>query len=149
MRKQSDVVGTCQRRSMAATPTQTSLWDTKVDGETTVDVMRQRNQKAMVMCQACPLLEVCEAMLSDHEKQGIAISGVVAGRYSDVPVHASSQGAEPRQSTCRGCHEQMRPQYVSSHSKKRNQPEQRHMGEGLCDRCYPQISRAARKGRAA
>lgn len=147
MRKQSDVVGTCQRRSMAATATRPSLWDTKGDGETTVDVMRQRNQKAMVLCQACPLLEACEAMLSDHEKRGIAISGVVAGRYSDVPVHTSSQGAEPRQRTCRGCHEQIQPQCLApgprSHRKKKLSVHI-HVGEGLCQWCHPQISRAAR-----
>lgn len=145
MRRQSDVVGACQRRSMAATRTRPSLWDTKVPSETTVDVMRQRNQKAMVLCQACPLLDACEAMLADHEKQGIAISGVVAGRYSDVPVHPSNRSAEPRQIACRGCQEQMLPQYVSPYCKQPNRPERRHVGEGLCDWCYPQISRAARR----
>lgn len=145
MRKQSDVVGACQRRSMAATRTRPSLWDTKAPSETTVEPMRQRNQKAMILCQACPLLEACEAMLADHEKQGVAISGVVAGRYSDVPVHPSNRGAEPRQITCRGCHEQMLPQYVSPYTKQKNPPERHHVGEGLCDWCYPQISRAARR----
>lgn len=145
MRKQSDVVGACQRRSMAATATMPSLWDTKAPSETTVEPMRKRNQKAMILCQTCPLLDACEAMLADLEKQGIAISGVVAGRYSDVPVHPSNRGAEPRQITCRGCHEQMLPQYVSPYCKQSPRPERCHVGEGLCDWCYPQISRAARR----
>lgn len=129
---------------MAATATHPSLWDTKADGETTVDAMKERNQKAMVLCQACPLLDACEAMLSDHEKQSIAISGVVAGRYCDVPQGAVTQGAEPRQVTCRGCHEPMQPQHLAPRRRKKRLSVRIHRGEGLCDWCYPRFSRVAR-----
>jgi len=82
--------------------------------------------------------------MANHEKQGAVISGVVTDCCSDVPVHASSQGADPRQLACRGCREQMCPQYVSPHAKRRNHPERHHVGEVLCDWRCQRVSRAAR-----
>ena len=140
----NDAMGICQRRDMAATDMQPSLWDAKRDGADTVEDMLFRHRKARVYCHQCPLLDACEAMLSEHEKLGIAISGVVAGRYSDVSQGAVTQGADPRQRTCRGCHEPMQPQHVAPRRRKKPLHVRIHVCEGLCDECYPRFSRAAR-----
>lgn len=134
MRRQANV-GVCQRRSMAATTGKPSLWDPR-SGREEEGVFQDRHHQAAVLCQQCPLLDACEAALSAHEKVGVYIAGVVAGRYSDV----ARRDNENRLVHCRSCGDRMLPQAVVGGTAK----QRKHVGEGLCDWCYPQWRRAAR-----
>lgn len=95
------------------------------------------------LCLMCPVLEACEAYLSDQERAGNHIDGVIAARYSDVC--APGTFPDRRQTHCSGCGKAMRPQRergLSGVAKKRHKPPRRkHVGEGLCDKCYPRLSR--------
>lgn len=145
-------LGICQQRDMQATPSAPSLWDPSAAGEP-VARMRKRHQQAKLLCAQCPLLEACERMLSACEWRGVRVAGVVAGRYSDRPQPLTS--SDPYQLCCRWCGGPMDPQaLVAAHARKRcchtpYQYKQRHMGEGLCNRCYQGHSRAARAARKA
>lgn len=137
MRK-NELLGVCQRRSMAATAGKPSLWDPQADaGREREEDVNQRHRSAKIMCQACPLLDACEAALSAHEKAGVLIAGVVAGRYSDV----ARKDNEHQLVSCRLCGEDMLPQAMTRKTIK----QRKHTGEGLCDWCYPQVSRATRR----
>ena len=108
--------------------------------------------KARVLCAACPVLEACESYLADMERAGICVAGVVAGRYSDLfPNSVSGTGPRKlpdaddpeRQTTCRGCGERMWPQCTPP-ALIVETPAPQHQGEGLCNDCYPQLSRTNR-----
>ena len=105
--------------------------------------------KARVLCAQCPELEACEADLSEAERAGKSIAGVVAGRYCDLPAARASLAPPkvlPRpevveqQSHCRGCGALMWPQCTPPRRVAESTAPQ-HKGEGLCDECWPQMHR--------
>lgn len=115
-----------------------NLWETRPKEPT--EQRRERHAQARMLCQSCPLLEACEAALSDLEVQGLGVDGVMAGRMSDVPGY----GVVEKQDRCRVCGLRLQPQKRVA-EKRRLLPGQRpHVGEGLCDRCYPEHHRQAR-----
>ncbi|RSZ61523.1 hypothetical protein EAH68_12725 [Corynebacterium hylobatis] len=144
--KASDVLGICQLTANRARPDRPSLWDSRYTGEKIPDVLA-RHKAARLACVHCPLLNACEAMLSDHEAQGIHIEGVVAGRHTDFVAHWAKQDSDLVQTECRGCRRPLQPQ------KDRDRPlrgaQRPHVGEGMCEVCYPRFSRAARQKKAA
>lgn len=122
-------------------------WDGPRPDEESVRV-RQRHSKARSFCQRCVLLEVCEEALSDMERASIHVEGVMAGRYSDVRGYGqSSRDREFRQANCKFCGVVMRPQAPSQQRDLKTITVQfaRHMGEGLCEGCWPTKRRARRQ----
>ena len=117
------------------------LWDPQFEQEKHQD-MEQRHSQARVLCFQCPCLRDCEQRLSEFERQGVGISGVVAARYSDVPAMARNNGHS--QLECSICGERMRPQ-SDMHAEERRRPgsmkgvSRFHMGEGKCDTCWPKF----------
>src|SRR5699024_3902887 len=112
--------------------------------------VKLRHQAAILACAQCPRLEACEADLTESEKAGIPIDGVMAGRYSDTAtwwMRGCPEMTAFMQTHCRACQEEMRPHIPGKRSK--HTPDRRHVGEGMCDQCYPVFSRAARRGRGA
>lgn len=141
----ADVKGLCQR-SEFRTASGPSLWDSGAYQELTTKV-DARHVKARQLCHQCPLLEQCERMLSDFERRGEPIDGVVAGRYADVP------GLRKERPMCLGCgvelislaeQSEARPDHRKAKLARRRR--KAHIGEGLCRTCYPKLSRQARKG---
>lgn len=115
-------------------------WDGRRQGEES-DSVRARHAYARQECMRCPLLDACEAYLSDQETDGTRVDGITAGRYSDVNPHEPSDVAF-QQTTCRGCQESMRPQRTPA-KPPRLTPRKKHRGEGLCQDCWPNLSRQA------
>lgn len=139
----SEIVGICQQKEFQATNNSASLWDPIVSREKYEQVDR-RHKIARTLCRKCPLLEPCERMLADAEERGEIIAGIVAARLSDV------KSPDRHQHSCVVCGEKMRPRrHVSKGIVKPTSPPRDHVGEGLCDRCYPVFSRSARKKVAA
>lgn len=132
-------------RPPAGTP---SLWDGRWHREST-DEVKLRHQAARLACAQCPRLEGCEKALSEFEELGIAIDGVMAGRYCDVGLwwtRGRPELAMFLQTNCRACGEEMRPRVPGKLAKYTT--DRRHVGEGMCDKCFPVFSRAARRGAA-
>ena len=135
--------GTCSRTEYSG------LWDSITVEQPTKEMLIMQ-ARARVLCLQCPLLEACEDYLSACEQEGLAVDGVIAGRFSDV--YAGNWQLEHQiQSHCLGCQTHMLPQKVPP----RRDPEQfrslrrKHVGEGLCDQCYPALSRRASLGACA
>lgn len=103
--------------------------------------IRERHNTARAECRRCPLLDVCETYLSDSERAGEEVAGVVAGRYSDV--HQYAQRDEWRQKACRFCGDKLKPQRPPLR-KKPPQGARQHVGEGLCEDCYSTQCRAVK-----
>ena len=132
---ETETVGICMRRENRGTATTPNLWEAPRDQERMASVV-QRHQRARLLCRRCPLLDACESYLSATEKDGKRVGGVVAARYSDI----RPAWTEEWQSACAGCGKPMRPQHVSQRSKPRKTA-RIHVGEGLCDDCYPRLRR--------
>lgn len=140
--------GVCQRWRRKAGKGEAIPWDSFDKA-----VLRKpAHEQARLLCATCPALEACEADLSEAERAGKSIAGVVAGRYCDLPAARASLSPPkvlPRpevaeqQSHCRGCGELMWPQCTPpARVAASNAPQ--HHGEGLCENCYPHLSRTAR-----
>lgn len=131
-------------------------WDSRLHrdgrGEQAKEAVAKRHNLARQLCQRCPLLEACERYLSATERAGIRVDGVVAGRYSDTPSHGWILGPahipdgneEGRQTNCRACGQPMWPQVVSP-ERATERGGQRHVGEGLCEICFPRFARHNRR----
>lgn len=144
MKNRKKPAGLCwmeENRPPAGRP---SPWDGRWHGEKAEMVLR-RHQVARLACAQCPRLEDCEATLSDFEKEGAGVDGIMAGRLCDVVVHGGNPVAI--QSHCRACREKMQPQAKAPKGKVLHH-ERFHVGEGMCNKCHPQFSRAARRGAA-
>lgn len=144
---------------------QQSKWQRKAHGGEIIpwdsipyaDKREAAHAKARVLCASCPVLEACERYLSDMERAGVCVAGVVAGRYCDLlPNSVSGAGpqrlppadAPERQTTCRGCGQRMWPQRASP-QRVAETPAPQHQGEGLCNDCYPHLSRTNRTNRTS
>lgn len=128
----------CHRSRMKG---ETSLWDTRLPKESTQEMIA-RNLRAKLICHQCPLLEPCEKYLSACEQQDLPITGVIAGRYSDVRTRHMANDLMTLQRTCRACSAELIPQSGKTHYVS---PQARaHKGEGLCEQCFPIFSRTAR-----
>lgn len=112
-----------------------SLWESRRDSMRELhSVVAERHRQAKVLCKMCPLLRQCEQALSDFEKAGTPVDGVMAGRYADTGGYHGSKVNVLK--VCEGCGQRMIPQ------RKKPQPDQRqHVGEGLCQDCYPMFGR--------
>lgn len=102
----------------------------------------RRQRRAKIDCHRCPILDACERYLSACEKQKIPIDGVVAGRWPDWTKSEITARVKRLQKHCRHCGHPMRPQWRATDPNPRNVPQ--HVGEGLCNACWPTHSRAAR-----
>ena len=120
----------------------TAPWDGRNPGEPSAEV-RDRHEQARRKCHRCPLLTACERALSDMEKDVLRVDGVMAGRYSDVKPYNHTD-LEFTQSTCRGCQHPLLPRGTVSQNRKHPDGARRHIGEGLCEDCYPRLARAVR-----
>lgn len=129
----------CWRKRHATTPTP---WEGRLPKEPSEDV-RIRHDQARIQCHLCPLLNACERALTAMEKRALRVDGVMAGRYSDVYPYSHVDN-EFTQTTCRGCHAQLKPQGPVSNNRKSPKEARNHQGEGLCDKCYPKLARAIR-----
>lgn len=149
-------VGVCQteRWRKALRRGEIIPWDARVSTErkdAKPDTALERQEYARALCARCPVLEACERMLSDKEKLGECVLGVVAGRFSDVtpegwksgPKRLPTHPVDGRQTHCRACGKAMWPQGTAPRKVAASSSPQ-HRGEGLCASCYPQFSRAAR-----
>lgn len=135
----SDVMGVCALPGHESSRAQPSLWESR-RGKEPIEEMEERHRQARFLCQRCPLLDPCERALSDMELKSIPIDGVMAGRYGDVAYGSLWEGDVQR--TCAVCGELMNPQRKY---RKRTPPVARnHMGEGLCEECFPIFSRKNR-----
>lgn len=119
-----------------------SQWDGRQPQEPTTSVLA-RHERARLQCHHCPLLNACERALSEMEKKGLRVDGVMAGRYSDVLDYSKAE-RDLTQTNCRGCQATMRPQGRIGNSRRLPEQTRQHAGEGLCEDCYPRLSRAAR-----
>lgn len=138
-------VGVCQYQANRPRADWISPWEGRRERELTAAV-RHRHHVAKLACARCPLLEECEQMLADHERQGLGIDGVVAGRYTDVVDwwHNREGEREFYQQRCQACKEKMAPQR-GYRGRPRTRRIRTHVGEGLCADCWPSFSRAARR----
>lgn len=118
-----------------------SPWDGRAPKEASEDVQK-RHEYARTQCHRCPLLHACERALSDMEKKRLRVDGVMAGRYSDVATNSGED--EFTQLHCRGCTTPLLPQGGIEHRRKVPHGARRHLGEGLCEQCYPRLARAVR-----
>lgn len=128
------ILGICQRPENKPRG-EPSLWDGGWPHER-ADSVQARHMQARIECARCPLLEACEEMLSDFEREGLAIDGIVAGRKCDC---CRLVGSKISKIACRACKKTMSPQSA---------PQARwplHAGEGFCEECFPHFSRKARK----
>lgn len=153
-----DGQGICQSRKWrtGAHKGEVIPWDGKVVKERhhppAGDMTLHRHEEARLLCQRCPVLDACENYLSDMEKRGISVNGVVAGRYSDTPPGGWEKGPakipsadiNEQQTTCRACREPMWPQ-ITAPERVAKQGGRQHKGEGLCDLCHPRFARQVRK----
>lgn len=128
----------CRRNRTKGKP---SLWDDRLPNEKTEDLLK-RNHQARLLCNQCQLLDQCETYLTEFEKEGLPIAGVIAGRYSDVRTHHNSDNTTT-QTTCKTCEIKLIPQ--ARKNKKPHKNIALHAGEGLCTQCFPKYSRTARK----
>lgn len=131
-------------------------WDSQLPsdgrGEKGKQTADKRHNLARKLCQRCPILDACERYLSDTERAGVRVDGVVAGRYSDTPsygwilgpAHIPDGNEKGRQTNCRACGGPMWPQ-VTSPEKAQRLGGHRHIGEGLCELCYPRFARHMRR----
>lgn len=117
-----------------------SPWDGRRPGEETTSVA-ERHAVARQECMRCPLLDKCEHYLTDQETEGARVDGVIAGRYSDVDPLSKNEH-QFWQTTCRGCEKDMIPMRPTG-SKRSRGLRRKHTGEGLCDECFPVLSRQA------
>lgn len=137
-----DAVCVCRRPEHKPTRKNPSVWESNREGEK-AESWERRHRQARVLCRSCPMLDACETELSRLEKEGKPVDGIVAGRYCDIPVHAGPRQHAFTTVTCRGCQERIIPQAKADapwHPGK-----VLHVGEGLCENCFPRYSRAARK----
>ena len=152
-----DGLGICQRHTWreAALHGEELPWDSRLGYERrglSNDATATRHARARGLCQCCPLLDACERYLSDMEQAGVGIDGIIAGRYSDTPDHGWDTGPKklppaPRegvQTHCRACREAMWPQ-ATDPDRVATQGGPRHVGEGLCEHCYPRFTRHSRR----
>ncbi|MCQ4611874.1 hypothetical protein [Corynebacterium sp. CCUG 51687] len=147
------IQGTCQRRKWRRKANQGERipWDSADK----VVIRDPEHAKARLLCASCPALEACENYLADKERAGVSVAGVVAGRYCDLPAARASllppkvlprpEVAE-QQSHCRGCGALMWPQCTPPARVAASEAPQ-HQGEGLCENCYPHLSRTNRNTR--
>ncbi len=121
-----------------------SPWDGRRPSEPTEDTLA-RHEKARLICRRCPLITACERALSDLERQALRVDGVMAGRYSDV--HPGVAGGESAfcQRVCRGCQVPLIPQGTIHPRTKIPADARPHLGEGLCEDCYPWLALATGK----
>ena len=141
-----DGMGLCQQSAARPTEEHLSLWESRRDSsnpacaETNADAAA-RHARARAECSRCPLLDICEQALSDMERHGVLVDGVMAGRFSDL---ARASNGQPLASAriCRGCRREMAPQIDRWRTRRRS--ELIHQGEGLCQHCWPRFSRTAR-----
>lgn len=147
------IEGICQQKKWRRKVRSGELipWDTT--GST--ELREAAHAKARMLCASCPALEACEAYLSDMERAGISVAGVVAGRYSDLALSATpsrkikklpEEDAVERQATCRGCGQRMWPQFATPDLIAQT-PAPQHCGEGLCENCWPDMRRRSRNRR--
>lgn len=131
------LIGTCQLPRARSTGADVSLWESRRSREDK-DSVGQRHLRARLECWVCPVLEACEAALTDMERQGQHVDGVMAARYSDVK---SRDALGIHQAKCRGCHVSLWPQAKDPDQMPSGRL--RHVGEGLCETCWPAFSRSA------
>ncbi|EEI16333.1 hypothetical protein HMPREF0298_1919 [Corynebacterium lipophiloflavum DSM 44291] len=124
------------------------MWDGRRPKEPTQQV-HDRHTEAKLLCRRCPLLTACERALSDLERAGLHVDGVMAGRYSDVRSHMLRNEAQFHQTTCRGCAAPLIPQGGVGAKTKPPPKARRHIGEGLCEDCYPVLAILSGKRPAA
>lgn len=150
--------GICQQRKWRASAIKGKPlpWDARLpaDGHGAAAKKRAhaRHDRAREICNRCPIIDACERYLAAAERAGIRVDGVVAGRYSDAPTYGWMTGPknmptgneEGRQTTCRACREPMWPQIISD-EKARQRGGKKHVGEGLCNQCYPHFARHVRR----
>ncbi|MBA1834149.1 hypothetical protein [Corynebacterium wankanglinii] len=149
--------GICQKNTWreAARRGEELPWDSRLGYErrgTSLDVTTARHDRARGLCQCCPVLEACEQYLSDMERAGVGVDGVIAGRYSDTPTRGWNSGPkklppapyEGQQTHCRACRTAMWPQ-AADPELVATQGGPRHLGEGLCEHCYPRFARHGRR----
>lgn len=118
-------------------------WDGRRPHEETEQVL-DRHRQARILCRRCLLLDACERALADMEAQRLHVDGVMAGRYSDVRSQANTDAAM-RQTSCRGCCVPLIPrggQYVTAKPRPGARP---HVGEGLCEDCWPWLALSTRR----
>lgn len=141
-------VGFCQMQANRPRADWISPWEGRRNRELTEAVLH-RHKVAQLACRRCPVLEDCEEMLSAHEREGLGIDGIVAGRYTDVVEWWHSRSGESTffQQRCVACKEKMAPQR-GYRGRPRTRRIRTHVGEGLCGECFPSFSRAARRGAA-
>ena len=133
----------CQHPDNEPEPGSPNLWESAAWQERGPSVTT-RNARARMECARCPALDACEADLTDHERAGIHIDGIMAGRYSDVK---SGYFAGGRTVHCRACGVLLVPQARAHEPIYGNL--RLHAGEGLCVLCHPTKSRAATTTRRA
>lgn len=127
--------GFCAHPQFRGTSAKPSLWESRRENTREPhNEAADRHRRARLMCRACPVLEQCESLLSSFERHGDPVDGVMAARYADTGGYAGSKVNVLK--GCEGCGEQMIPQ------RRKPRPNQRrHVGEGLCQDCYPTFSR--------
>lgn len=135
------ITGICGQPGNEPTATTPSLWESRRPREP-AEAVQARHQKARILCHRCPLLTACERALSDYEQAGIPIDGVTAARYSDVKYGSQWQG--DIQTHCAGCAAPLIPQ-KREYQLKNTQNKKQHIGEGLCEDCYPALARTTQK----
>lgn len=128
--------GLCQRSSLDKKAPR--LWEDRLPKEKLPE-REMRHARARILCNRCPALEECEAVLRQSEAKGQRIDGVVAGRFSTVKVHYDSD----TQTHCAGCGHWLELASVSGSPRRFKQKPGaiRHAGEGLCVECYPKLRR--------
>lgn len=131
-------------------------WDSRLGYErrtdSPTDAAARRHEQARRLCQRCPILDACEHYLSDMERAGISVDGIVAGRYSDTPpgnwkhgpAKLPSGNEEGVQTRCRACRAPMWPQ-ATNPARIADLGGPQHAGEGLCEPCFTQFARHVRK----
>lgn len=149
------MLGMCQRPEHQPEDGMPSLWDPQgergMGRQSFRDVTRKRHHRARLLCLRCPLLDACERYLSDMENKMVPVAGIVAGRYFDGPPQGGRIKPKPldkeRQVTCRGCGHLMWPRsnILQDHPAIPGPDECQHKGEGLCESCWPKLSREARR----
>lgn len=130
-------MGICGQESYASTRSLPSPWESQRTVEKQYEA-EKRHRRARVLCYKCPLFDACERALSDMERAGISVDGVMAGRYSDIPL--ADGYTSTFQSECIACGAGLIPQHRRPR-KKFPKSAKRHVGEGLCEECYPLLSR--------
>lgn len=114
-------------------PAGVRLWESAQPGESSARVA-YRHARARAECLRCPLLEACESALSDMEVSRLPVDGVMAARYSDVGVPSEGKILQDR---CLVCGHQMAPQGGWGAMRMYPTTALRHVGQGLCNKCWP------------